>query len=422
VTIVLGCIADDFTGATDIAALLARSGATVCLRIGVPADSAAAADAFEVIALKIRTAPADQAAGQAQKALKWLQGAGARRFFWKYCSTFDSTARGNIGPVAEALMEELAAEQTIYCPAFPENDRSVYMGHLFVGTQLLSESPMKNHPLTPMQDANLVRLLTAQVTKPVALVDHRVVSAGQNAIRAELAALKSRGVAHVIVDAIDNRCLENIARACHDLALLTGSSAMAMQLPAIYAQQGLLAAEPFQAQMPALGTGCIVLSGSCSAMTRRQVAAFLPQSAAYKLNPLVLSQEGCSAASKWLTSQPPGKPRMIYATADPEEVLKAQQQLGVHVAGSLVEEAFAHLARQARDQGVHRFVVAGGETAGAVIKALAVTRLTIGKEIAPGVPWTFGQSEGRNLALALKSGNFGAEDFFQAAFDLLEDL
>ena len=223
-TTILGCIADDFTGATDLAGLLARSGVRVNLRIGIPAGPPTDTAAFEVIALKSRTAPVADAVAQARAALKWLQAAGAQRIFWKYCSTFDSTNDGNIGPVAEALMADLNTNQTIYCPAFPENGRSIFMGNLFVGETPLAESPMKDHPLTPMRDSNLMRLLTPQVTRPVSLANRLTVAKGADALRAKLAELAAQGVAHVVVDAVANDDLYTIASACRDMPLMTGAA------------------------------------------------------------------------------------------------------------------------------------------------------------------------------------------------------
>ena len=421
-TTLLGCIADDFTGATDLAALLSRSGARVSLRIGVPDEppSAGATAPFEVIALKIRTVPPAEAVAESLKALEWLRGAGAERFFWKYCSTFDSTADGNIGPVSEALMAELGAKQTIYCPAFPENGRGIFMGYLFVGEQPLSESPMKDHPLTPMRDSNLMRLLAPQVTAPVGLANRHAVARGADALRGRLSALAAEGVAHVVVDAVANDDLYVIAEACRDMPLMTGGSAVAMPLPELYVRDGLLSADREASELPAPGRGSIVLSGSCSAMTRKQVAAYLGEAAGYRLDPLELARGGLQAARDWLAGQPAEAPKIIYATAEPREVKAAQDALGVDAAGTIVETAIAQLALDARGMGVRRFVVAGGETSGAVTKALGVRQLTIGPEIAPGVPWTFAGSGGETIALALKSGNFGAEGFFAEAFARLE--
>ncbi|WP_197916187.1 3-oxo-tetronate kinase [Thiosulfatihalobacter marinus] len=422
-TTVLGCIADDFTGATDIAGLLARSGVKVSLRIGVPDSAPEDTAAFEVIALKSRTAPVAGAVAETRAALRWLRDAGAGRFFWKYCSTFDSTPEGNIGPVAEALMADLGVDQTIYCPAFPENGRSIFMGNLFVGRQPLAESPMKDHPLTPMRDSNLMRLLAPQVTRPVGLVDRLTVAQGAGALRARLAGLRGEGVAHVVVDAVANEDLEVIAEACRDMVLMTGGSAVAMPLPGLYLRDGVLAADAARGAVPELGAGAVVLSGSCSAMTRAQVAAYLAQGApGYRLDPLALAKDGPQGALDWLAAQDPARAPLIYATAEPDNVRAAQDRLGVAAAGEIVEATLAACAVAARDAGARRFVVAGGESSGAVTQALGVSRLDIGAEIAPGVPWTFCRSDGADIALALKSGNFGTEDFFADALAGLEAM
>ncbi|MDW3183511.1 3-oxo-tetronate kinase [Roseobacter sp.] len=420
-TTLLGCIADDFTGATDLAGLLARSGVRVSLRIGVPKEPPEETAAFEVIALKCRTAPVAEAVAECRAALAWLREAGAQRFFWKYCSTFDSTEKGNIGPVAEALMADLGAQQTIYCPAFPENGRSIFMGNLFVGQQPLAESPMKDHPLTPMTDSNLMRLLAPQVTESTGLVDRLTVARGAAEIGVALARLADDGVAHVIVDAVADADLQEIATACRDMPLLTGGSALAMPLPSLYAQDGKLDVDGAKAEPPQIEPGAIVLSGSCSAMTRAQVADYAKDAPSYRLDPLVLARDGAGAALDWLATQSPDAAPIIYATAEPEDVRAAQAELGTAQAGEVVEAALAKLAIAARDRGTRRFVVAGGETSGAVTQALGVTRLDIGAEIAPGVPWTFCESGGHQIALALKSGNFGSEGFFGAALAKLED-
>jgi uncharacterized protein YgbK (DUF1537 family) len=416
VVVVLGAIADDFTGATDLAGLLARSGARVSLRIGVPEEPPSQTAPYEVIALKIRTIPAADAVAQSEAALAWLQAAGAKQFFWKYCSTFDSTPEGNIGPVAEALMARLGTKQTIYCPAFPENGRSIFMGNLFVGQQPLAESPMKDHPLTPMRDSNLMRLLAPQVTGDVGLIDRLCVARGADAVRARLARLTDQGIAHVVVDAVADADLEIIAQACQSFKLLTGGSALAMPLPALHGLDGNSIADPWQAPKGE----ALVLSGSCSDMTQRQVAAYATSAPSYKLDPLMLARDGVQPVLDWLAEQS-GAP-LIYATAAPQDVRAAQDQLGRDRAGVLVEDALAQIAVFARDKGVRRIVVAGGESSGAVTQALGVTRLDIGPEIAPGVPWCACDSDGKRMALALKSGNFGAEAFFASALQKLDSL
>ncbi len=415
----MGAIADDFTGATDLAGLLARSGVRVSLRIGIPDTPPSDTAPFEVIALKSRTAPVGEAIAETRAALSWLKAAGARRFFWKYCSTFDSTPDGNIGPVAEALMQDLGTDQTIYCPAFPENGRSIFMGNLFVGEQPLSESPMKDHPLTPMRDSNLMRLLEPQVTKPVGLANRLTVAAGVDALKARFSALRAEGVAHVIVDAVANEDLYVIAEAAGDMTLMTGGSAVAMPLPDLWSKAGTLDQGALAPSRPDLAKDAIVLSGSCSAMTRAQVAAFTTDTPGFRLDPLELAEHGPAKALDWLSGQTSQAP-IIYATAEPASVKATQEKLGVARAGEIVEEALASLAIAARDKGVRRFVIAGGETSGAVTKALGINRLDIGTEIAPGVPWCFAKSAGEDIAITLKSGNFGSENFFSTALNKLD--
>ena len=417
---ILGCIADDFTGATDLAGLLARSGVSVSLRLGLPEGAPDGIADVEVVALKSRMSPVDDAVTETRAALDWLQASGARQFYWKYCSTFDSTATGNIGPVAEALLAGLGGAQTIYCPAFPENGRRVFMGNLFVGRQPLAESPMKDHPLTPMQDSDLTRLLAPQLGgAPVGLIDWPTVAKGADAVREALADLSAQGVRHVVTDAVSDADLEVIARATSDLPLLTGGSALARPLPAIWREAGLLDGAATGFQPPVLPKGAVVLSGSCSAMTRAQVAHYQPLAPNYRLDPLALAKDGFAAARDWFAAQDPDAAVLIYASAEPDEVRRAQAELGVARAGDIVEEALAQIARDARASGRARFVVAGGETSGAVARALGVTRLMIGKEIAPGVPWTYAEDSQGALALALKSGNFGAESFFADALAAL---
>ena len=418
---VLGCIADDFTGATDLAGLLARSGVRVSLHMGVPSEPPTDTAAFEVIALKSRTAPVAEAVAETRAALAWLKAAGATRFFWKYCSTFDSTPEGNIGPVAEALMADLGTDQTIYCPAFPENGRSIFMGNLFVGQQPLAESPMKDHPLTPMRDSNLMRLLEPQVTKPVGLVDRLTVAKGAGALSDALASLRTDGVAHVVLDAVANADLDVIAEACREMPLMTGGSAVAMPLPALYLADGTLSPDAPKVQQPPLDAETIILSGSCSAMTNAQVVDYVARGApAYDLDPITLAKNGTQDVLDWLAQQDLGAAPLIYATAKSTDVRAAQQELGVAEAGEIVEAALSACAVAARDNGARRFIVAGGETSGAVTKALDVTQLDIGAEIAPGVPWTYCHSGDHQIALTLKSGNFGAKAFFTDAQDKLE--
>ncbi len=413
-----GAIADDFTGATDLAALLARSGVPVSVRIGVPDDSDTSST-IEIIALKIRTAPVQEAIADARSALGWLKRAGAQRFYWKYCSTFDSTKQGNIGPVAQALMADLDAPQAIYCPAFPENGRTVFMGNLFVGDVPLHESPMKDHPLTPMRDSNLLRVLAPQVGAAVGLVNRHVVARGADAVRVHLSQLAAQGIVHVIVDAVCADDLSVIAQASADMALITGGSAAAMPLPAIWRAQGLLSLDAGQPSHQPVSGPALVLSGSCSAMTNAQVGDYVAKGQpAYRLDPVELSTQGAEAALAWLALQPMDAAPIIYATANPSDVAAAQALLGRDRAGHLVEETLAQCAVAALSKGIRRFVVAGGETSGAVANALGIARLDVGPEIAPGVPWCGAISAQIPIAISLKSGNFGTPAFFSQALEM----
>lgn len=422
-TTFLGCIADDFTGATDLASMLARSGVNVSLRIGVPLSTPKNTAEIEVIALKTRSISASKAIEESLSALKWLKEAGAKKYFFKYCSTFDSTAEGNIGPVSEALMNELKVDQTIYCPAFPENGRSIYMGNLFVGQKLLSESSMKDHPLTPMNDSNLMRLLSAQVSRRVGLADRIVVNSGVNSLKEKLISLKENDVPHVIVDAVADTDLDTIASACQDMDFITGGSALAMPLAEFYKASGKISANDNSFMNKKLNTGSIILSGSCSEMTIIQVKNFIQRgAAAFQLDPIDLAENGVKKVLDWLSSQDFTKNIIIYATSDPDTVKKVQAELGVDMAGKIVEQGLSECAIAARELGIKNFIIAGGETSGAITKALNVRQLDIGIEIAPGVPWTFSGKRNNQIALSLKSGNFGSEEFFTEALNKLENL
>ncbi len=424
-TIVLGAIADDFTGATDLANNLVRSGMRCLQVIGVPGPELEVSDVDAVVvALKSRSCPTDEAVVDSLAALAWLQAQGARQCFFKYCSTFDSTERGNIGPVADALLERLGAEQTVMVPAFPVNGRTVYQGHLFVGDRLLNDSGMQHHPLTPMTDADLVRVLARQTPHPVGLAARPVLAQGAEATRQHLADLAGQGVRHVICDTLDERDLDVLAEACVSLPLVTGGSGLGQALPAQYRRLGWLAeiAEPGRLQ-PSSG-GKLVLSGSCSRATLGQVAHFLERYPGFALDPLALAESDAqweAALDFARNALERGGPVLVYASADPERVKAAQARLGVERAGQLVERALGQLARTLVSEGVGRLVVAGGETSGAVVSALGIETLRIGEQIDPGVPWTQAQREEREapLSLALKSGNFGNIDFFTRAFEVL---
>jgi uncharacterized protein YgbK (DUF1537 family) len=418
----LGCIADDFTGATDLANTLARNGMKVVQTIGVQKQLKVEAEAV-VVALKSRTIPADEAVRQSVAACRWLSARGARQIYFKYCSTFDSTDQGNIGPVADALLAELNADLTIACPAFPETGRTVYQGHLFVGETLLSDSGMRQHPLTPMTDSNLVRVLGRQTPNPVSLIPYRDVNRGAPAIHAAIAAAREVGIRHLIVDAVMNDDLLSLGEAVQDLKLVTGGSGAAMGLPANFRAAGLLESRDRVAPLAPVEGRIVVLSGSCSTATLGQVTAMKKHHPAFAIDPLAIAEDFQGYVSRvvdWADKHGSVAP-LIYATADPETVVAVQRRLGKDAAGRLVEEAFASIASRMAEKNVRRFVVAGGETSGAVVGALAVPALEIGPQIAPGVPATrsIGR-EGTQLGLVLKSGNFGGADFFAQALEALK--
>jgi uncharacterized protein YgbK (DUF1537 family) len=412
--ILLGCIADDFTGATDLANNLVRGGMRTVQAIGVPRDAPPAGVDAVVVALKSRTIPARDAVGQSLDALRWLREHGARQVYFKYCSTFDSTAEGNIGPVTEALLDALGAHFTIATPAFPDNGRTVFRGYLFVGDVLLNESGMQHHPLTPMTDANLVRVLQSQCKRKVGLVDYRVVARGADAIRARFDELRREGVAVAIVDAVSNDDLHRLGPALDGMPLVTAGSGVAIGLPANF---GIAPSNAASALPRATGRRAIV-SGSCSTATNRQVRAFVDRGgAAFRVDPL---HEGdpVAGALAWADAQPRDATLLVYSTAAPDDVKAAQSRLGAQAAGDRLERALAAVARGLVERDVGQLVVAGGETAGACVQALGVTQLRIGPQIDPGVPWCHAASPlaRDGLHLALKSGNFGADDFFTRAF------
>lgn len=419
--VLLGCIADDFTGATDLANNLVRAGMRVVQTIGVP-DASVTVDADAVVvALKSRTIPVADAVAQSLDALRWLRSVGAQQIYFKYCSTFDSTPAGNIGPVTDALMEALDTDFTIACPAFPENGRTVFKGYLFVGDELLHESGMRNHPLTPMTDSNLVRVLQSQTKRRVGLIDYRTVATGPAAISERIRALRAEGVSMAVVDATSNADLMALGPALKSLPLVTAGSGVAIGLPQ---NVGLVPAAA-AGQLPrALGFRAIV-SGSCSTATNAQVADFVERDgAAFAVDPLQLAngQDVVSDALEWARQRIATAPVLIYATARPEAVRAVQARLGVAQAGEMVEHALASIARGLAERGVGQLVVAGGETSGACVQALGIQSMRIGPQIAPGVPWCHaGSPHAREGAmhLALKSGNFGATDFFTRAFELL---
>jgi uncharacterized protein YgbK (DUF1537 family) len=426
--IFLGCIADDFTGATDLANNLVRAGMRVVQAMGVPTQPLDAEADAVVVALKSRTVPAEEAVQQSLAALGWLQAQGAQQIYFKYCSTFDSTAQGNIGPVTEALMAALSAvpggDFSIATPAFPDNGRTVFKGHLFVGDVLLNESGMQNHPLTPMTDANLVRVLQSQCRCKVGLIDYKVVAQGPAAIQARIDQLRATGVSLAVVDAVSNDDLYRLGPALKGLPLVTAGSGVAIGLPANF---GIAPSNTASALPPAAGFQAVV-SGSCSLATNRQVQAYIQSGRpALAIDPLKLDAADGGAATvaqalAWAQPLLPHGPVLVYSSSDPATVKAVQTQLGVQAAGDLVEHTLAAVARGLVGLGVRQLVVAGGETSGACVQALGISQMKIGPQIDPGVPWCHAQSDAApdgGLHLTLKSGNFGTDDFFIKSFACL---
>ena len=417
----LGCIADDFTGATDLANTLSRRGMRTAQIIGEPTSLPENTDAI-VVALKSRTISARDAIAQSLATCRWLKMNGARQIYFKYCSTFDSTDAGNIGPVADALLEELGASFTVACPAFPENGRTIYMGHLFVGQALLSDSSMRHHPLTPMCDSNLVHVLARQTPHKVGHVALATIRKGARAIMAAFAELQTRGIRYAIVDAIEDTDLHHLGEAMANMALITGGSGAAIGLPDNFRKVGLLPERGGIRPLAPVGGGGVVLSGSSSAATLSQVEAMRASHPARAIDVVQLfsnKDQLVADTVAWALPKLKLSPVLIHASAPPEQVAEMQERFGRHKTGAMIEEAFAAIASGLAKAGVRRFVVAGGETSGAVVAALGIKMLEIGPQIAPGVPATLSYGEPR-YALALKSGNFGGPDFFSEALKALK--
>lgn len=420
-TLLLGAVADDFTGATDLAGTLVKSGLRTVQMNGLPKPGEPLPDDVEaiVVALKSRTAPVADAVRESAAAADWLLAGGAKQIVFKYCSTFDSTAHGNIGPVIEALMDRLGATTAIACPAFPATGRTVYQGHLFVFGQLLSESPMKDHPLTPMRDADLVRFLGKQTTRGVGLVSFADVEQGAEAIRARLDALAGEDKPIAIVDALTETHLRAIGHAARGVKLVTGASGVGMGLADNFREDGIDLPDP-HAGVPHVAGHEAVVSGSCSAATLGQLAHLEDRYPVFRIDPLALAEgrDQAAEALDWAAGKLGGPPVVVAASAAPEAVQAAQARIGRMEAGVLVEAALSRVARGLVEAGVRRLVVAGGETSGAVVQELGLAALRIGPEIAPGVPACVALAE-PPLAVALKSGNFGGENFFVRAFEVM---
>ena len=410
----LGCIGDDFTGSSDLANTLSKAGMAVVQYSGVPSVPADASVEAGVIALKSRSIPAAEAIKQSLAALKWLQNQGCKQFFFKYCSTFDSTDDGNIGSVAEALASALAADAVIVCPAFPRTGRTVFQGHLFVKDQLLSDSPMKDHPLTPMRDPDLRNVLSRQSCGVVGHVPMAIVAEGSDTIRDALAAEARHGRNLIVVDAIHDDDLIEIGAAARDLVLITGGSGVAMGLPANFAKAGQISATKLGWQGQA--GRCAILSGSCSEATRNQIATHAKTGAQHEIDVagVMRGEVTIDGLLSWFLAQD-GLP-ILYSSASTTVVHRVQTEFGAQAVADRLDKLFGDLAIALVAAGFERLIVAGGETSGAVVEALRLNALSMGPEIDPGVP---AMRAGSNLTIALKSGNFGADNFFEKAAAIL---
>ena len=422
----LGIIGDDFTGSSDIANNLKKSGMQVSMYAGVPnllpeeikkeqTDAA-------VIALKTRTIPIEDAIRESLEALSWLKDCGCEQFIFKYCSTFDSTKEGNIGPVTDAIMEELNTDFTIACPSFPDAGRTVYFGHMFVNGKPLNESGMENHPLTPMTDHNLVRWLGHQTKNNVGLVDSQTISEGENSVKDKMENLKKNGYKYAIIDTIKNDDFDIICNAVKNLPLLTGGSGIALGLPKIYKDRGLLSASNFQ--IPENNSNAIILSGSCSITTINQINIYKENNPSFYISPdeVINNEDLIEKVLSWIKDNETQSP-LVYSSSDIKAVSEKQKQYGQELLANKIEKFFELLSKRLVKDNFGTFISAGGETSGAVIKGLGIQELKIGKEISHGVPalWSPESNGNKPVSVTLKSGNFGQDDFFTRALKALKN-
>ncbi|MEZ8085848.1 four-carbon acid sugar kinase family protein [Vibrio sp. F13] len=411
----LGVIADDFTGATDIAGFLVENGMRTVQLNGIPTgEFDTSADAV-VISLKSRSCPVDQAVTDSVTALKWLQSQGCQQFYFKYCSTFDSTAEGNIGPVTDALLAELGESFTMVCPALPVNGRTVYNGHLFVFGELLSDSGMRNHPVTPMTDSSVVRMMDAQSEGVSGLVNFQTIEQGADAVTARFNELKAQGSRYAVVDAFNAEHLVTLGQAAKSLKLITGGSGLAAGIAKNWTGHLADQSDAKHAGSP-VKAPTVVFSGSCSVMTNQQVAVYkqLAPHFAIDVKACLTNDQYANDVFDWVMTNNQGEfAPLVYATADAAALKAIQEEYGAQASSHVVEQFFSQLAIKLHQHGVKNFIVAGGETSGVVTQSLAVKGFHIGPQIAPGVPWV--KSVEGELSLALKSGNFGDKNFFAKA-------
>ena len=420
-TLALGCIADDYTGASDLANTLTRCGLRTVQTIGIPADDLVLPDVDAVVvSLKSRSIAADEAVAKSRAADAWLRGRHAAHVLFKICSTFDSTDVGNIGPVMDALMAASGDAIVLVTPAFPETGRTVYMGQLFVGQLPLNESPLKDHPLNPMHDANLVRVLARQSKLKISLADRSVIATGPDALRRHLATLNGKGIAAVIADAITASDLETIGLVALEHRVSVGASGIGLGLARALISSGRVASHSANTSNASVGGAAACLAGSCSQATLQQIANAEKAMPVLRLDPaaLVTGKSETQRALDWASQHLANGPVLIASSAKPDQVFAVQAKHGREAAGHAIEQAMADIAEGLVARGVKRLVVAGGETSGAVVDRLKLPGFLVGPEIAPGVP-VLRAVGGGDMLLALKSGNFGGPEFFSDALALM---
>ncbi|APG13712.1 uncharacterized protein YgbK (DUF1537 family) [Bradyrhizobium elkanii] len=423
-TLALGCIADDYTGASDLANTLTRAGLRTVQTIGVPADDLALPEVDAVVvSLKSRSIEAGLAVSRSRTADKWLRGRGAKHVLFKICSTFDSTDAGNIGPVMDALRADSGEGAVLVTPAFPETGRTVYQGNLFVGAVPLNESPLKDHPLNPMHDSNLVRVLARQSKTQVGLVDLATVTRGAEAVRARLAELSGKGIGAAIIDAVFDHDLETIGLVAAQLRLSVGASGIGLGLARALVSTGKVKSAASSGETgAAVGGPAACLAGSCSQATLKQIASAEKVMPVLRLDPdRILTGDGeAQRALDWARPRLAEGPVLIASSSTPDQVTALQARHGRDAAGHAIEQAMADIAESLVKSGVRRLVVAGGETSGAVVDRLGIPGFLVGAEIAAGVPVLRAVgAEAGDMLLALKSGNFGGPEFFADALGLM---
>jgi uncharacterized protein YgbK (DUF1537 family) len=424
VTLALGCIADDYTGASDLANTLTRQGLRTVQTIGVPSDDLKLPEVDAVVvSLKSRSIEAGEAVARSRDAEKWLRSRGASHVLFKICSTFDSTDAGNIGPVMDALRDDCGEKIVLVTPAFPETGRTVYQGNLFVGLVPLNESPLKDHPLNPMHDSNLVRVLARQSKTKAGLVNLATLTRGADAVRARLSELAGQGIGAAVIDAVFDSDLETIGAVAADHRLSVGASGIGLGLARALVKSGKVkAAGANAASGAAVGGPAACLAGSCSQATLQQIASAEAIMPVLHLDPdrVVAGKEEARRAVAWAAERVHSGPVLIASSATPEQVAALQSRHGRNEAGHAIEQAMADIAESLVGAGVRRLVVAGGETSGAVVDRLRIPGFLVGEEIAAGVPVLRAVGAGRGeMLLALKSGNFGGKEFFSDALKLM---